>query len=214
MELEPYQIPESYQSYLDKFETDPEEAIARLQTRIEKRNAGAIGYFFLAWLFYQNNDKENAIDAAWQAKVRAPGSRFMDRLHYFISHPHSFDAWIPEKKQDEFKRTIQNLDAHPISDLDLLISKLSSVDKKRLKISEVTGDNRDLSESSSDVDDIVTETLAVIHEKQHNFEAAIQTYTKLINLNPAKKEHYSKQIERIEKLWSEWGNSGEDDIIL
>lgn len=214
MELESYQIPESYQSYLDKFDTDPEDAIARLKTRIEKRNAGAIGYFFLAWLYFRNNEKEKAIEAAWQAKVRAPGSRFMDRLHYFISHPQYFDAWVPEKKREEFKRNIQNLDrAHPISDLDLLITKLSSIERKRLKLSDVVDDQRDLSERSSDVDDIVTETLAVIHEKQQNYDAAIKTYTKLIRINPAKEEHFSKQIERL-SLLSEGDDEEDGGIIL
>ncbi len=212
MELEFYQIPESYRSYLEKFETDPEDAITRLKARVEKRNAGAIGYFFLAWLYFHNNEKENAIDAAWQAKVRAPGSRFMERLHYYISHPSYFDAWVPEKKQTEFKRSIQTDErAHPISDLDNLITKLSSIERKRLKPSDLDTDRRDLSEKSSDVDDIVTETLAVIHEKQQSYAAAIQTYERLIKVNPAKKEHYSKQIGRLSILINQLDNDG---IIL
>ncbi|TVR16010.1 MAG: hypothetical protein EA391_09030 [Balneolaceae bacterium] len=213
MKLEYYQIPESYQSYLEKFETNPKEAIERLQVRVEKRNAGAIGYFFLAWLHYQNSDKENAIEAAWQAKVRAPGSKFMERLHYFLSHPKSFDAWVPEKKQAEFKRSIYSAEqAHPISDLDSLITKLSSVERKRIHPSEMEDDKRDLSEKSADVDDIVTETLAVIHEKQSNYSAAIQTYERLKEANPSKEEYYSKQIKRLSDLLG--NKDSDDDIIL
>ena len=213
MELEHYQIPESYKSYLEKFESDPEDAISRLKSRIEKRNAGAVGYFFLAWLHFHNNDKENAIEAAWQAKVRAPGSRFMERLHYYLSHPRNFDAWVPEKKQAEFKRSIYNHErAHPISDLDNLISRLSSVERKRLNPKDLENDQRDLSEKSSDVDDIVTETLAIIHEKQGNFQAAIQTYERLRGINPSKEEHYKKQIDRLSEFPDD--PAGDEGIIL
>ncbi|MCC5941344.1 MAG: hypothetical protein JJU37_07350 [Balneolaceae bacterium] len=213
MELEHYQIPESYKSYLEKFETDPDDAISRLKARIDKRNAGAVGYFFLAWLYFHNDDKESAIEAAWQAKVRAPGSRFMARLHYFLSHPRSFDAWVPEKKQAEFKRSIYiHEHAHPISDLDKLITRLSSIERKRLNPKDLENDQRDLSEKSSDVDDIVTETLAVIHEKQNNFQAAIQTYERLKEINPSKEEHYLKQIDRLLELLD--NPPGDDGIML
>ncbi len=201
MELESYQIPKSYQSYLETFDKDPEHAISRLENRVEKRNAGAIGYFFLAWLYYKNNEKDKALEAAWQAKVRAPGSRFMERLHYYLAHPHAFDAWEPQKHRSEFRRDIRHFDhAHPIQDLDSLITKLSSIESKRIRIDQKDeGGQDDLSEKSSDVDDIVTETLAVIHEKQENLEAAISTYRRLIDVNPSKEEHYRKQIARLEE---------------
>jgi tetratricopeptide (TPR) repeat protein len=205
MELESYQIPESYKSYIEKFETDPEDAIARLETRVEKRSAGAIGYFFLAWLYLRNGNRERAIEAAWRAKVRAPGSRFMERLHYFISHPHAFDAWKPEKTKDELKRKIHEFDRpHPISDLDALINRLASIETRRIRpIPSDDGNQPDLSEKSEDVDDIVTETLAVIHEKQKNYSAAIETYRRLKETNSSREEHYEKQILRLVKLMNE-----------
>ncbi len=202
MELESYQIPQSYQSYLETFETDPQHAISRLEARVEKRNAGAIGYFFLAWLYYKNNDQEKALEAAWQAKVRAPGSRFMERLHYFLAHPHAFDAWEPKKNRKEFRRDIRHFEpSHTIHDLDSLITKLSSLESKRIKLDNADDESNqdDLSEKSSDVDDIVTETLAVIHEKQNNLESAISTYRRLIQINPSKEEHFQKQIDRLQE---------------
>jgi tetratricopeptide (TPR) repeat protein len=204
MELESYQIPESYLSYLETFQSDPDHAIQRLKTRIEKRNSGAIGYFFLAWLYFKNNDREKALEAAWQAKVRAPGSRFMERLHYYIAHPHAFDAWEPKKTRKEFKREVHHYDqSHPIEDLDSLITKLSSVERTRLKPDLSDQALKDLSENSSDVDDIVTETLAVIHEKQENLDAAIKTYRRLIKANPDKEEHFQHQIERLQQKLSD-----------
>lgn len=209
MELETYQIPESYQSYLETFQTDPEHAIQRLKTRIEKRNPGAIGYFFLAWLYFKNNDRENALEAAWHAKVRAPGSRFMERLHYYITHPHAFDAWEPKKTRREFRREVHHYDqSHHIENLDSLITKLSSVESSRFKPDLSDHEQKDLSKKSSDVDDIVTETLAIIHEKQENLELAINTYQRLIKANPLKEDHYQSQIERLRNKQDEQQSSG------
>lgn len=202
MELESYQIPKSYQSYLETFQKDPESAISRLENRVEKRNAGAVGYFFLAWLYLKNGDKENALEASMNAKVTAPGSQLMSRLHYFISHPRAFEAWQPKKDRKKFKKEISSYEqSHPIQDLDSLISKLSSVESKRIKLDPDAGeDDRDLSASSMEVDDIVTETLAVIHEKQTNYPAAIETYERLKDINPSKSDYFDEQIARLQKI--------------
>ncbi|MDZ7718660.1 MAG: hypothetical protein U5K72_07590 [Balneolaceae bacterium] len=205
MELQPNQIPKSYQSYLETFEDDPEAAIDRLKNRVEKRNAGAVGYFFLAWLYLKNEDKEKALEASIQAKIMAPGSRLMSRLHYYISHPHSFKAWEPTKHRKPFKPDQHLYDhSHPIQDLDGLIAKLSSVESKRIKPNiEAEEDKRDLSEKSTDVDDIVTETLAVIHEKQKNYTAAISTYKRLKKINESKSDYFDEQISRLKSKMKE-----------
>jgi tetratricopeptide (TPR) repeat protein len=199
--LKPFEIPESYQSYLTKFETDPKEAISRLEAHIEKRNTGAVGYFFLAWLYLKNEQKQEALDAALQAKIRAPGSDFFERLHYYISHPKAFDAWQPTPvNRTGLHREREDEPSHPIHNLDSLINKLSDAENSRIKLKEKEEEGQDLSEKSSDVDDIVTETLAVIHEKQKNFLAAIDTYKKLIKNHPKRQDHYKKEIKRIQKL--------------
>lgn len=205
MDLEKYQIPKSYQSYLETFETDPETAIERLKNRVEKRNAGAIGYFFLAWMYMKMDDRENALEASIKAKVMAPGSQLMSRLHYFVSHPQAFKAWKPKKNKKTFKRESYSYDqVHPIQDLDSLIAKLSSLESKRIKPKlDDDDEQKDLSEKSSDVDDIVTETLAHIHEKQKNYPAAIATYERLKNVNEAKSDHYDQQISRLQNKMEE-----------
>lgn len=205
MELEKYQIPKSYQSYLETFENDPEGAINRLKSRVVKRNAGAIGYFFLAWMYMKVDDRESALEASIQAKVMAPGSQLMSRLHYYISHPQAFKAWEPKKNKKTFNSDSRSYNqAHPIRDLDSLIAKLSSVESKRIKPDLGNDDEqRDLSEKSSDVDDIVTETLAVIHEKQKNYPAAISTYQRLMKVNSGKADHYQQQISRLQNKMDE-----------
>lgn len=196
--------PASFQIYLDQFKSDPDKTIAKLEQHVIKRNTGAVGYFFLAWLSHKNGDKTKAIEHAWTAKVYAPGSPLMERLHYFLAHPDSFDAWVPDKKIKNYKKEHNSGDrSHPISDLDSLITKLSAVETKRIKLSEEDLKkevDEDLSKHSTQVDDIVTETLAGIHEKQKNYEAAIETYKQLRRSNPTKREHFDEQIFRLQQL--------------
>src|SRR5690554_7708401 len=157
MNLEPNLIPKSFQSYFEQFENDPKAALQRLETHVKKRNAGAVGYYFLAWLYHKDGNQEKAIEAAWHAKIKAPGSKVMDQLHYFLVHPNSFDAWEPEPMKESFKRDYHNTDrSHPIQDLDSLIAKLSSVETRSIKpdISDSDTELPDLSEPSSEVDEI------------------------------------------------------------
>lgn len=201
MQLEANQIPKSFQGYIDQFESDPVTALERLENHVIKRNTGAVGYFFLAWLYHRNSENKKAIQAALQAKMLAPGSNLMERLHYLLAHPRSFNAWEPEPKREKFRRENHSYDiAHPIQDLDLLIARLSSVERKHMKADmNRDGDLPDLGEQSTQVDDIVTETLAVIYEKQKNYLSAIDTYKKLRASNPSKEEHYSEQIFRLQQ---------------
>jgi tetratricopeptide (TPR) repeat protein len=201
MQLEVHQIPKSFQGYIDQFEAEPATALERLENHVLKRNAGAVGYFFLAWLYHRHGENRKAIQAALQAKMLAPGSKLMEKLHYLLAHPRSFNAWEPEPKRGRFRRENHSYDmAHPIQDLDLLIARLSSVERKHIKPGQIQdGDQPDLSEQSTQVDDIVTETLAVIHEKQKNYLSAIETYKKLRASNPSKEEHYSEQIFRLQQ---------------
>ncbi len=207
MKLEANQIPGSFRAYIEQFEKEPDAAISRLENHVIKRNTGAVGYFFLAWLYHRKNEKRKAIQAALQAKMLAPGSRLMDRLHYLLAHPRSFNAWEPEPRKKPFHRDLYKQDrAHPIQDLDSLIAKLSSVDKKRIKPDTSNSEQPDLGENSVKVDDIVTETLAVIHEKQKNYQQAIETFKKLRKSNATKKEYYDEQIFRLQQKIAEEGN--------
>ena len=201
MHFESYQIPVSFQSYTDQFENDPKLAISRLRSRIEKRNPGAVGYLLLAWLCHRNNDRHNALEAALTARRLAPGSPFLQRLPYFIQHPKAFDAWQPEAATGERKQNESLQDeSHPIKDLDQLITRLSSIGSTKLDSNAPVTDLEDLSDQSTSVDDIVTETLAVIHEKQNNYPEAIRTYERLQQLIPEKSNTYKGEIERLKKL--------------
>lgn len=204
MELPTGQVPGSYQIYLDQFDSDPDGTLQKLENHVSKRNSGAVGYYFLAVLSRKAGKNADALKFALSARILAPGSTFFKRLPYFIQHPDLFQAWVPRQKPAVPGNNPMKTDStHPIRDLDLLITKLSEADKKRIKIPEnkkEIEDHRDLSKSSANVDDIVTETLALIHEKQGNFEASIKVYKQLRLANSAKRDHYDKQIIRLNEL--------------
>ena len=193
-------FPESFQAYIEQFAKEPDAAISRFEKFVKKRGQDAIGHCLLAWMYYKKGDNPKAVSNAWKAKIFAPGSPFLEQFHYFLQHPKKFKAWQPETPSEKTHLDYRYDDkSHPIFDLDGLISRLSSIETRRLKKEDLTDDDTDLGSSSLKTDDIVTETLAVIHEKQKNYEAAIQTYEKLIALYPDKEKHYSKQVNRIRK---------------
>lgn len=197
-------IPASLRGYLNQFEHEPAEAISRLEQHVNRRGVGAVGHYLLAWLHFQNKNREAASRHAWTAKILAPGSPHLESFHYYITHPDGFKAWKPETEKQRYKKDFNKNDQpHPIHDLDNLIHKLSAVEKERIRLSEENpddGDGLNLSEEAEQVDDIVTETLAHIHEKQKNYAAAINTYVQLRRTNPAKKEHYDEQIFRLKQI--------------
>jgi len=193
-------FPESLQAYIQQFETDPAGAIERLEKFTAKRGPDAVSRCLLAWMYHKQGNDKKAISSAWQAKVYAPGSPFLEQFHYYLKHPKKFNAWHPEHNKEMSRVTYRYDDqAHPIMDLDSLISKLSSIETRRLKPEDLTDDDTDLGSPATQTDDIVTETLAVIHEKQKNYQAAILTYEKLAALYPDKEKHYQKQINRLKK---------------
>ncbi len=199
MKVNPAHIPQSLRSYLAHFQENPDNTIKKLEAHVRKRGADAVGYYLLSWFYHYNGDSENAVKAAWKAKIYAPGSPAMDLLHYYMQHPKKFKAWKPVKQAVKPDMAENNQGkAHPIADLDSLIEKLSAIETKRITFDLNSEDGPDLSEESSRVDDIVTDTLAEIHEKQGNMEAAIKTYQKLMHLHTHKKGFYKKQIERLE----------------
>jgi|AntRauTorcE11898_2_1112593.scaffolds.fasta_scaffold05336_5 tetratricopeptide (TPR) repeat protein len=205
MELPAGPVPESYQIYLDQFHSDPDGTLTKLETHVSKRNSGAVGYYILAVLSRTAGRTTDAIKYALSAKILAPGSEFFRRLPYYMQHPDYFDAWVPEYAPKENGKEKQKpRSTHPIRDLDQLISKLSEAETKRIRMPEADIDTEksveDLSKRSADVDDIVTETLALIHEKQGNYQSAIKVFKQLRLANGSKREHYDEQILRLQEL--------------
>lgn len=194
----PAHIPRSLRSYLELYQDNADKTIEKLEKHLEKRGPDAVGFYLLAWFYHYNGNPDMATKCAWKAKIYAPGSPAMQQLHYYLAHPKNFKAWKPTKPAIKtFKKQRSEAKPHPISDLDSLIDKLSAVESKKINLDEDSQDGPDLSRESSMVEDIVTETLANIYEKQGNVEAAIETYKRLMCIHTHKKGYYRKQIERL-----------------
>lgn len=194
----PFNIPKSLQSFVEIFDQEPQRGIDKLQKLVHKRDPDAVGHFLLAWFYHLQDDKTLAVREAMKAKTYAPGSPLMEHLHYFLVHPESFNAAVPSSSYSSEKKLLQGKRSSPILDLDKLIEMLESVESQRIQIP--TGDDyntTDLGEDASEVDDIVSETLAKIHVIQGNKKAAIKMYERLIVTNEDKAEEYQNTISKL-----------------
>ncbi|MEX0593730.1 MAG: hypothetical protein WD115_03060 [Balneolaceae bacterium] len=198
-------IPHSLRGYLDHFQKDPDEAIDRLRGHLGRRGPDAVGHYLLAWLCHHNGYREEAVRAAWKARIFSPGSPATERLHYYLSHPDGFSAWTPDtsspaqsgRRPAPRKKTW----SRPIQNLDSLIEKLSSVETRAIRLDpdNEKESGQDLSAESLEVDDIVTDTIAWIHETQGNHGQAIRIYEQLKENWPEKRSEYEEKIAALKK---------------
>ena len=165
----PRKIPHSLRSYLEQYQKDPERAIERLEKHLKRRGPDAVGHYLLAWLYHLKGDRKKAVENAWRAKIFAPGSPAMERLHYYMAHPDHFDAWTPGHDDVGTARMHSTEHRHAISDLDSLSSRLSSVKTTRI-------------------------------QRDRSYQTAIDTYHRLIEIHPGKREEYQERIERLKAL--------------
>ena len=201
MEQLPFNIPQSLNSYIELFKKDQNKAVSKLKKQVKKRDPDAVGHFLLAWLHHIRQNKKEAIKEALIAKNYAPGSPLMEHLHYFLLHPEQFDAAIPKSKYSEQKRFLQGTRRSPILDLDRLIEMLEAVESQRIQI-PMNSDNdemEDLSEEANNIEDIISETLAKIHQQQGNKKAAIKMYERLIEVNEDKADEFLNKIDELKR---------------
>lgn len=203
----PFDIPHSLSSYAEHFEDDPVKATKRLKKQLDKRGPDAVGHSLLAWFYHLKGMDSQAVDEALKARIFAPGSPFFQKLHYYLSHPKAFEAWTPESTPPGSQTSSKSVrERGPVLNLDSLIEKLSAVESEQIhpKIEKEEMDEPAQVISKDDnVDDIVSETLASIHENQGKMDAAIRIYERLIGVNKNKRDHYSNQIQRLQKLKEE-----------
>lgn len=208
----PFKIPKSLASYAEHFDKEPIGATKRLKKQLKKRGPDAVGHFLLAWFYHLEGMDDQAVDEALKARIFAPGSPFFEKLHYYLSHPNTFEAWTPETDTASTQKSTRSIDEPgPVLNLDSLIQKLSSVESKRIRPEETkqSEDKTNKNISADDVDDIVSETLAQIHERQGKLGAAIRTYERLKQLKPDKRAEYQKEINRLKTLQDQDSNEKE-----
>ena len=197
MKTLPFTIPPSLNSSVEQFDTDPVRMTRKLERQVAKRDPDAVGHFLLAWFHHVQGNQNKAIAEALKAKTYAPGSPLMEHLHYFLLHPEQFEAKIPQSSKKGRKVLVQGSRTAQILDLDRLIELLEAVESQRVNYSYEEVSDEDLSEDSSDVAEIISETLAKIHEAQGNKKEAIHMYERLVIVNEEKADTYTSKIEAL-----------------
>ena len=197
MKTFPFTIPPSLNSYVEQFDADPVRMTRKLERHVSRRDPDAVGHFLLAWFHYLEDNQNKAIAEALKAKTYAPGSPLMEHLHYYLLHPEQFNAKIPEISKIGRKVLVQGSRSAQILDLDRLIELLEAVESQRLNYSYEEVSDEDLSQNSSDVAEIISETLARIHEAQGNKKEAIHMYERLVTVNEEKADTYTSKIEEL-----------------
>jgi hypothetical protein len=194
----PFNIPQSLNSFAEIFETDAEKGIMKLKKQVKKRGPDAVGHFLLAWFYHLQNNQKEAIFEALKAKTYAPGSPLMEHLHYFLVHPHKFEAAVPNIHYTTEKKLVQSKRNSPVLDLDRLIEMLEAVETQRIKMPlGAEGNDEDLSTEATEVEDIFSETLAKIHISQGNKNAAIKMYERLIVANEERAGEYHELLSKL-----------------
>jgi len=197
----PFDIPKSLASYAEHFEENPKKATQRLEKHLKKRGPDAVGRLLLSWFYHLQEKNDAALDEALKARIFTPGSPFLRKLHYYLSHPKLFEAWTPQRDAGRDVSTPVSDRRDPLLDLDSLIQKLSSVESKKIRPQSPTfEESKESGKVEKEVDDIVSETLAKIHEQQGKIEAAIRSYQQLKKIKKEKNDYYDEQIERLNKI--------------
>ncbi|MBK98694.1 MAG: hypothetical protein CL672_07890 [Balneola sp.] len=197
MKTFPFTIPPSLNSYVEQFDVDPSRMTRKLERQVSRRDPDAVGHFLLAWFHYLEGNQNKAIAEALKAKTFAPGSPLMEHLHFYLLHPEQFNAKIPQNSKIGRKVLVQGSRSAQILDLDRLIELLEAVESQRVNYSYKDVSDEDLSENSSDVAEIISETLARIHEAQGNKKEAIHMYERLVTVNEEKADTYTSKIEEL-----------------
>lgn len=195
----PFQLPKSLSGYIESFVNDPDKTIEKLDAHLKKRGYDAVGYFLLSWFYLNKDNKAKAIEYALVAKTYAPGSPFLEYLHYFFTHPDAFAAFVPKDVSRDGKKIKKSISVtNFLIDLETLISRISQIEGQKISL-KTTSENEDidLSIQSIDIDDLATETLANIHAMQGNTENAVLIYKRLIEKEPSKKDYFETKISDL-----------------
>lgn len=196
----PFDIPDSLKSYVITYQESPAKGIANLENYLSKRRIDAVGYFLLAVLYQSAGRAKEAIIAASKARTLAPGSKIMEHLHYFLTHPDGFDAWVPDtnpaplvalksRKQERSNISI---------DLETLITKLTNSTTTRIKLNENDqSDESNFLTDGGEAEELATPTLAIIYEKQGKIDEAIKVYQNLIKARPSDSQMFTSHIQRL-----------------
>lgn len=188
-------LPESYQGYAEQFSKNPDKAISRLRTAVQKRNSGAPGYALLSVLCALNGQRNQAIHYAWTAGILAPGSKRFRQLPYMIDRFMLASTDDEELTATERWRELEsefglpslfpasghiqpNRSEYAVGDIDQFIETLSDPSMIRISDRPAGGSFRSLTEESDDSESTDSENTdsenspSTVH--QHSYGANVK----------------------------------------
>src|SRR5699024_2347245 len=193
----PFQIPKSLASYIEQYEKKPEKTIERFKKQLKRRGPDAIGTFILAWFYYQKDEIEKALECSVKAKSLAPGSPFLEKVHYFLLHPDLFNAW--QAGTAKTSGSYNEISSSANAGLNNLIEKLSSVKAKKIELDDdlETKNKNQRPYDQEEVEGIVSQTLAKVHEQQDNNDTALRMYKILKKTQKGSEDFYYIKIKKL-----------------
>lgn len=208
----PFKIPPSLSSYVEQFKTEPDKSMEKLELHLKKRGQDAVGYFVLAWLQHKQGNDKQARENTLKAKCYAPGSLLFENMHYYMLHPKKFNAVVPRQKTPASQPLQSQDNANFDLNLESLIAKLSAASSLKVELApDKPGEDKDLSIPAQMVNDLASETLAKIYEKQGKYRQAIESLKTLLKVKPDLADRFNKDIERLTKLSEEEKKTGTQD---
>lgn len=192
----PVALPPSLASHAEMYDNDPGKAFDRLHQHLRRRGNDPVGHMLLAFMYKQAGDQKHALESALKARIFAPGSLFLQKLPYFLTHPDRFEAWITENRQAaDIRIPDQN---EFLKDIDNLIDTLSEASPKSIRVNQDHEPAEDHVEATNRMaNKIATETLASIYEMQGKTEKAIETYRMIALRDPSRSGYCEQQITRL-----------------
>jgi tetratricopeptide (TPR) repeat protein len=201
----PFSLPQSLAGYLDTFQNEPEKTLSKLNKHLSRRGYDAVGTFLLSWFYLQLGERDQAIAHALKAKTYAPGSPFLEYVHYFLVHPGAFTAWKPESIHRDNRSRYISRPKDFLMDLEALIGRLSEVEGRKISMREKAEEKeddseKDLSDSSKTTKKLASFTLIDIHASQDNFDLALSLLKQMEKNQPSKKEQILKKRDEINAM--------------
>ncbi len=163
-------------------------------------------WFSLAWIIYLKNLKQiNSPEYNSVLKnvaIRVPNRKL---LHHYM-HADVLSQTVIDETDNPVSKVDDTGEENSIIS-DSLIDKFLATNPGMIRrninddISEDSGVTKEILEkSSTESDELITETLANIYYQQKNFEKSLQAYQKLSLKYPEKSVYFAARIKEIEDL--------------
>lgn len=163
-------------------------------------------WFQLAWVLYAKNLKQ-INSSEYETILRNVAIRVTNRKLFFnFLNSENISAGLQQKNENSFSVAVGKDNEKAFSDDSLIDRFLStntgSVRKNYLDgaLPENSRRNDILERSTSEDNELVTETLANIYLQQKNFEKAIHAFEKLSLKYPGKSIYFATRIKEAENL--------------